>query len=202
MTHDPFEAADRLAPVPARRDAPVDDWVRHHAATALAAWAVFHAECRNIPRNPEPGSRPDIGYLAALGAASTHAAVALNTHAAAEPSTQRLWDLTPEAGALNGESEEWVVAVLDELGVNPADINPAYVAADFRSPTASVDQGQSGTAPSTEARAGYETAIATLRGVEQRTGSPAARWAADYLAADPDKLAPVATAPNPPGGDS
>lgn len=35
--------------------------------------------------------------------------------------------------------------------------------------------------------AGYEQAIATLRDVAERTGSPAARWAADYLAADPDR---------------
>lgn len=33
---------------------------------------------------------------------------------------------------------------------------------------------------------GYEQAVSTLRDVAQRTGSPAARWAADYLAADPD----------------
>jgi hypothetical protein len=46
-------------------------------------------------------------------------------------------------------------------------------------------------------RAGYEAAIAALRGVEQRTGSPAARWAADYLAADPDKLAPGTAASTP-----
>jgi hypothetical protein len=55
-------------------------------------------------------------------------------------------------------------------------------------------------APASAARAGYETAIATLRGVEQRTGSPAARWAADYLATDPDKLAPSNTAPYVSGG--
>lgn len=40
------------------------------------------------------------------------------------------------------------------------------------------------------ARKGYETAIAVLRGVAERTGSPAASWCADYLLADPDRLAP------------
>lgn len=40
------------------------------------------------------------------------------------------------------------------------------------------------------ARKGYETAIAVLRGVAERTGSPAAAWCADYLLADPDRLAP------------
>jgi hypothetical protein len=37
---------------------------------------------------------------------------------------------------------------------------------------------------------GYQQAIDTLTGVFQRTGSPAAKWAADYLAADPDNLRP------------
>ncbi len=40
------------------------------------------------------------------------------------------------------------------------------------------------------ARSGYDQAIATLLGVVERTGSPAARWCAEYLAVDPDKLAP------------
>lgn len=35
--------------------------------------------------------------------------------------------------------------------------------------------------------AGYDRAVAVLRGVVARGGSPAARWAADYLAADPDR---------------
>jgi hypothetical protein len=41
------------------------------------------------------------------------------------------------------------------------------------------------------ARAGYEQAISTLLDVAQRVGSPAARWAADYLVADPDRRAPA-----------
>lgn len=35
-------------------------------------------------------------------------------------------------------------------------------------------------------RAGYDQAVAVLRDVARRTGSPASRWAADCLAADPD----------------
>jgi hypothetical protein len=34
---------------------------------------------------------------------------------------------------------------------------------------------------------GYDRAIAVLTGVWARSGSQAARWAADYLAADPDR---------------
>jgi hypothetical protein len=41
------------------------------------------------------------------------------------------------------------------------------------------------------ARAGYEAAISTLLDVAQRTGSPAAQWAAEYLATDPDRRAPA-----------
>jgi hypothetical protein len=37
---------------------------------------------------------------------------------------------------------------------------------------------------------GWAQAIATLRGVAARTGSPAATWAADYLRADPDRQGP------------
>lgn len=40
-------------------------------------------------------------------------------------------------------------------------------------------------------RSGYDVAIAVLRGVHERTGSPAAKWAADYLTADPDREAPA-----------
>lgn len=49
----------------------------------------------------------------------------------------------------------------------------------------------------TSARAadGYQQAIDTLLGVFQRTGSPAAKWAAEYLAIDPDKQGPRARPP-------
>ena len=42
---------------------------------------------------------------------------------------------------------------------------------------------------------GYTEAVATLADVADHTGSPAARWAAEYLAADPDHRAPGATRP-------
>jgi hypothetical protein len=46
---------------------------------------------------------------------------------------------------------------------------------------------------------GYQRAIAVLNGVAARSGSPAARWAAEYLAADPDRalLADSCTCPPP-----
>ncbi|MER7002227.1 hypothetical protein ABT297_04150 [Dactylosporangium sp. NPDC000555] len=47
------------------------------------------------------------------------------------------------------------------------------------------------------ARAGYDQAVTTLRDVADRTGSPAARWAADYLAADPDRRAPAVAVAGP-----
>lgn len=45
------------------------------------------------------------------------------------------------------------------------------------------------------ARAGWESAIAELRGVAARTGSPAAQWAVEYLTVDPDKMAPGGAIP-------
>lgn len=130
-SHDPLAIAERLAPVPATREqATTDAWVRHYAAQALAAWTVFHREVDSLPPNPGEGSRPDLGYLSALGVAATSAAHALDGGTPGD-----LWDLTPEAGALNGEWEEWLADTLDAHGINPADIDPRYNAGDFRSPT-------------------------------------------------------------------
>jgi hypothetical protein len=128
-TTDPFNAADRLAPVPDSRDtATRDAWVRYYAAQALAALAVLNDECRNLPPNPAPGSRPDIGYLGMLAQASMAAAVAFLGPLDAPA---RVWDLSPELGALNGEWEEWLTDVLVRYGVNPGHIDPAYNPADF-----------------------------------------------------------------------
>jgi hypothetical protein len=47
---------------------------------------------------------------------------------------------------------------------------------------------------------GYRRAIATLLGVVEHTGSPAAKWAAGYLEVDPDRRGPIrkkAAAPEP-----
>ncbi len=52
-----------------------------------------------------------------------------------ETAAEVIWNLTPELGALNGEWEEWLVDTLDEHGINPADIDPDYEAADFNSPS-------------------------------------------------------------------
>lgn len=129
MTNDPFATAERLAPVPAENGT-VDDWVRYHAAQSFAAWAQFRID----ERQPVADRSADLGLLAMLGTASLHAAVALSSiHRGPVP--QELYDLTPEAGAMNGEWEEWLTDRLDSLGINPADIHPEYVAADFRSPS-------------------------------------------------------------------
>lgn len=128
-TTDPLNAADRLAPLPDTRDTATSHaWVRYYAAQALAAYAVLRIECRSLPRNPVPGSRPDIGYLSLLAQASTAAAAAFLGPLDAPG---RVWDLTPEAGALNGEWEEWLADVLVRYGVNPGHIDPDLNPADF-----------------------------------------------------------------------
>lgn len=132
--HAAFEAAERLAPVPATRsDATINAWVRHYAALSLAAFTTFH-DALPATRGAEPGSRPDLGYLVELGVAAMSAAFAFDTNGLPQPGM--LWDLTPEAGALNGEWEEWLAGTLDRLGINPADIDPRYEGDDFRSPRA------------------------------------------------------------------
>lgn len=137
LAHAPLAVAERLAPVPAtREEATCDAWVRHHAAQGLAAFAAFNGEIRGLISHQERLSRPELGYLVGLGVASMHAAYALCASALDRPG--RLWDLTPEAGALNGEWEEWLAAICDRFGVNPADINPQYNAADFKSPPRAV----------------------------------------------------------------
>ncbi|HEY9372889.1 hypothetical protein [Streptomyces sp.] len=125
----PINTAERIAPAPAtREDATRNAWVRHYAAQALACWATFRAEIDTLPRNPKPGSRPDIGYLALAAVSSTTAAVALTE----DPDTPALiWDLTPEAGALNGEYVEWLTDLLVQHGINPGHIDPDLDPADF-----------------------------------------------------------------------
>jgi hypothetical protein len=124
-----FNVACDLAPLPAtREDATRHAWVQHYAATALAAYATLRVECRTIAPNPEAGSRPDIGYLSLLANAATSAAVAL---LGAIDAPGLIWDLTPEAGALNGEWEEWLAEILVRYGINPGDIDPNLNPADF-----------------------------------------------------------------------
>lgn len=121
-----LNVAEQLAPVP-EKDGTVDSWVKHYAALALAAYAAFQDSLER------PG--PELGYLSAIGTSATAAACALTV--TPDAAANELWSLTPEAGALNGEWEEWLTSTLDGLGINPADLHPAYTAADFRSPAAS-----------------------------------------------------------------
>lgn len=137
--HNPFAVAERLAPVPATREqATYAAWIRHHAAVGLAAFTEFQRAMFARLDNPTAEPAPHLGYLTALGVAAMHAAVALAGDRSDTP--ERLWDLTPEAGALNGEWEDWLVKVLDQIGINPADINPDYNAADFRSPVRAIKE--------------------------------------------------------------
>ena len=85
-----------------------------------------------------PGSRPDIGYLMQTAVAATAAACAATwggNQLAAE-----LWDLTPEAGALNGEYVDWLAEQCDTCGINPADLYPWFTAADFNSPSSTATE--------------------------------------------------------------
>ena len=135
MNASPLNIAATLAPVPDRENASKATWVRHYAATAFAAYAQCHHEISGLPPHPAEGSRPDLGYLAALGNAAFAAAYLL-----ANPGdTAGLWEYTPEQGALNGEWEEWLADTLDEHGINPADIDPRYNSGDFRSPMRAVN---------------------------------------------------------------
>lgn len=129
-----FDTAEQLAPLPDSRDATAMVWARHYAVLGLAAHAACrHAYAATIPRQPVPGSRPDVGYLGMVAASATAAAVALVKDHRAAPST--LWDLTPELGAFNDECVNWLAAFLDQQGVNPADLYPWFDAGDFDSPS-------------------------------------------------------------------
>jgi hypothetical protein len=125
--NDPFAVADTLAPVPVTREqATSDAWIRHYAALAMAAWTAFHRAVSSTDT-----ATPPLDLLAGLAVAATAAA-----HGLANPGQpEDLWTITPEAGALNSEPEEWLAEVLDGHGINPADIDPRYSVGDFRSPT-------------------------------------------------------------------
>ena len=116
--------AEVIAPIPATRDAHVRDWIRHYAALGLGAYSAF----QDLLADPELHSADTIGYLTLVGQTATAAAAAL-----LDPRPWIQWDLTPEAGALNGEWEQWLTATLDDLGINPADLDDRYRPADFRS---------------------------------------------------------------------
>lgn len=125
---EPFTAAEKVAPEPGGPDASRTDWARHYAAFGLAAHAAFR-----IALKTNRDSGPELGMLTAIGTSSLAAAVALLT--APDEAAELIWNLTPEAGALNGEYVDWLAETLDLLGVNPADIEPHFSSADFSSPT-------------------------------------------------------------------
>jgi hypothetical protein len=128
--------AERLAPAPIARPELFHEteqaavWERHYAALALAAHAALREESRTLPANPEPGSRPDLGYLSFIATSATAAVIALIYPGTA---VYKLWDLTPELGALNGEYVDFLADLLDNHGINPADIYPDFEAGDFQS---------------------------------------------------------------------
>ncbi|MFF3867374.1 hypothetical protein [Micromonospora sp. NPDC001898] len=125
----PLNTALAIAPQPETREAATRDaWVRHYAALALAAFAEQRAAFRTLPANPAPGSRPDLGHLGLIGVSAMAAAAAFLGPLDAPA---RVWDLTPELGALNGEWEEWLAAVLVRRGINPGHIDPDLDPADF-----------------------------------------------------------------------
>ena len=127
--YSPFHAAAKIAPEPADRDnATREAWIRHYAALALASWVVFHDVITRRNTNPQPDDLPDISFLAVIGSSSTAAAIAL-THPDDAPTL--IWDYTPEAGALNGEFEDWLEDVLVRHGINPAHIDHRRDAGDF-----------------------------------------------------------------------
>ena len=130
--YDAFAAADKVAPQP-DRGATGQVWGRHYAALALAAHTAFRVSLPTIGSNPEPGSRPDLGLICAVATSSTAAAVALLSPPLVAPDL--IWNLTPEAGALNGEYVDWLAERCDQFGINPAALYRWYSGADFDSPS-------------------------------------------------------------------
>lgn len=129
---DYLNRAHEIAPTPGEH-AIRDDWMRHYAAQALAAFAGFYA----VTHEPRTGEdRPEIGYLALLGHTSVAACIALD--APTTQTTRLLWEHDPNGDALNGEWEQYLTDVLDSLGVNPADLDGRYEARHFTSPSRAV----------------------------------------------------------------
>ena len=106
-----------------------DDWMRHYAAQALAAFAGFKVILPGVDGTHE---RPELGYLAILGHTSAAAVIALDAPSKLEQ-TRMLWEHEDAEAA-----EEYVVGILDRLGINPADIDGRYTASDFTSPSRAV----------------------------------------------------------------
>ena len=124
--YDLLNRAEQLAPVP---DEPAaadpTEWLRHFAAQGMAANAAFRL-LMGTERAEE------LAYLSMLGVAATAASVALS--APAETAARVIWELTPEAGALNGEWIDHLADVLAAQDINPADLYPWFEADDFDAP--------------------------------------------------------------------
>ena len=123
--YDLLNRATELAPVPEAGAEPAE-WIRHYAAEAMAANAAFR-----LLMGTQRGE--ELAYLSLLGNAAMAAAVAL--HSPAETAARVIWELTPEAGALNGEWIDHLADILDAHEINPADLYPWFEAKDFSSPT-------------------------------------------------------------------
>lgn len=119
--YDLLNRADELAPVPDGPSASSADWARHYAAQAMAAHAAFRVS-----------EQTDLGYLVMLGVAATAAVIALKESPSDVP--RLLWELSPEAGALNGEWIDYLADALEAHGINPADLYPWFDAKDFTAP--------------------------------------------------------------------
>lgn len=126
---DLLNRAHELAPTPGE-DGTREDWMRHYAAQALAAFAGFYAVTHEVRRGE---SRPEIGYLALLAETAVSAVLGLDASPGALP--RLLWQHNYDGDAMNGEAEEYIVHTLNRLGVNPADIDDRYTAGDFTSPS-------------------------------------------------------------------
>lgn len=122
--HELMNRAEELAPLPEVGAEPVQ-WVRHFAAEAMAA----NAAVRLLIGKGRPA---ELAYLSMLAHAAMAAAVALD--APAETAARVIWELTPEAGALNGEWVDHLADTLEAHDINPADLYPWFEAKDFTSP--------------------------------------------------------------------
>jgi len=126
---EPYELlnrAEQLAPVPEEVDAAdPTEWVRHFAAQSMAANAAFRFLIGT-------SRAEELAYLSMLGVAATAASVALS--APGQTAARLIWELTPEAGALNGEWVDHLADVLAANDINPADLYPWFEADDFDAP--------------------------------------------------------------------
>lgn len=136
--HKALQAASQVAPFPYEREAATREaLLRHYVAQGLAAYVDFADALKHLGPKPAVGSRPDVGYLIGIAVASTAAAIALDNPG--DTAAEIVWKLTPEAGAFNGEWEDWLIERIDQLGINPADVNHHLDPTHFSSDPVSVN---------------------------------------------------------------